>query len=322
MARDGFCLLRNVIDREAVLEGQRSISRALADHGWHFADRAGLELADDHPRPCGWSAQNGSPHSPSLDSHTIQALMQTPEILRVVEGPELFGLFGRLFGEPASTLDMKWLRCLGPAAGPAGGGLHMDNVYMSRGSSELTTAWVPCCDVPVELGGLVVLRGSNSLPGFQRLRDQYGEIDVDRSDLPSSFSDPVELAALDRGSRWMTANYRAGDVVLFTMKTLHGGLRNETPSTLRISCDLRFQPASDPSASHKHMSPPAESTELTNLVGFSNQGTSVGSGSRRRCTRNARRWPLRRRASSRRPRSASSRLRMPRADHGASSDPC
>ena len=88
--------------------------------------------------------------------------------------------------------------------------------------------------------------GAGSLVLFRFIRDSP-EVFV------SAACTPVELAALDRGSRWMTANYRAGDVVLFTMKTLHGGLRNETPSTLRLSCDLRFQPASDPSASLKHI---------------------------------------------------------------------
>ena len=69
-------------------------------------------------------------------------------------------------------------------------------------------------------------------------------MDVDRSAWPSlPATDPLELEALDSGARWLTANYRAGDVVVFTMKTLHAGTRNETRSQLRLSADLRFQPA-------------------------------------------------------------------------------
>ena len=51
---------------------------------------------------------------------------------------------------------------------PTHAGRSADNVYMGRGSDRLCTVWVPWSDVPVEHGGLVVLRGSNSLPGFER----------------------------------------------------------------------------------------------------------------------------------------------------------
>ena len=48
-------------------------------------------------------------------------------------------------------------------------------------------------------------------------------------------------------SHWVTAElYEAGDVVCFTMKTLHTGIRNATASSLRLSADVRFQPASAP----------------------------------------------------------------------------
>ena len=51
----------------------------------------------------------------------------------------------------------------------------MDNVYMGRGSGRLHTVWLPWHDVPVARGGLAVLSGSSSLPGFQRVRETYGQ---------------------------------------------------------------------------------------------------------------------------------------------------
>ena len=47
----------------------------------------------------------------------------------------------------------------------------VDNVYMGRGSDRLHTVWIPWARTPVELGGLVVLESSNSLPGFARMRN-------------------------------------------------------------------------------------------------------------------------------------------------------
>ena len=51
------------------------------------------------------------------------------------------------------------------------------------------------------------------------------------------------------GSRalcWVVVLHPAGDVVLFPMTLLHGSLTNQSPETMRLSCDVRFQPASDP----------------------------------------------------------------------------
>lgn len=55
-------------------------------------------------------------------------------------------------------------------------------------------------------------------------------------------SDRVPFVWLGQ-QRWVTTDYKAGDVVLFTMHTLHGGIRNETDHQLRLSADLRFQPS-------------------------------------------------------------------------------
>ena len=122
---------------------------------------------------------------------------------------------------------------------------------MGRGSARMTTAWVPWDDVPVEAGGLAVLAGSSSLPGFDRLRRTYAEADVSATDIEASWggsytTDPVELSAFDRGARWLTADYRAGDVLLFSMKTLHGAITNTASPTLRLSADVRWQPGADP----------------------------------------------------------------------------
>jgi ectoine hydroxylase-related dioxygenase (phytanoyl-CoA dioxygenase family) len=91
----------------------------------------------------------------------------------------------------------------------------------------MTTAWVPWDDVPVEAGGLAVLAGSSSLPGFDRLRRTYAEADVSATDIEASWggsytADPVELSAFDPAARWLTADYHAGDVLLFTVRALRG----------------------------------------------------------------------------------------------------
>ncbi|MCP3692569.1 MAG: hypothetical protein GY917_10280, partial [Planctomycetaceae bacterium] len=46
--------------------------------------------------------------------------------------------------------------------------------------------------------------------------------------------------------RLLTADFRAGDLILFSMTLLHGSLDNQSATgQIRLSCDVRWQPATD-----------------------------------------------------------------------------
>jgi ectoine hydroxylase-related dioxygenase (phytanoyl-CoA dioxygenase family) len=47
------------------------------------------------------------------------------------------------------------------------------------------------------------------------------------------------------GGQWQTSEFFAGDVILFGMHTMHASTTNLT-NRFRLSCDIRFQPASEP----------------------------------------------------------------------------
>jgi hypothetical protein len=159
--------------------------------------------------------------------------------LDLVESPEVMGFFLRLFATDAATYDYKWLRVVGPGQFT---GAHYDIVYMGRGTQNVCTLWTPIGDVPLELGPLAILVGSHR---FDRIRETYGKMDVDRDHVAGWFSsDPTDM--VDRhGGRWGTAEFRAGDVLVFGMYTMHGSLDNRS-DRYRISCDTRYQPANEP----------------------------------------------------------------------------
>lgn len=175
--------------------------------------------------------------------------------LLYAEDSPLARLFERVFGGPVRHFDYTWLRALAPGGRTAP---HMDSVFMNRGTWRLLTAWVPLGDVDPALGGLAVLEGS---PRLLELRQTYGRRDVDAycDDDPAADDlarqermvwngalpdDPVTLVAR-HGGRWLTADFHAGDVVVFPIWTVHLGLDNTTDA-LRLSCDLRYQPADEP----------------------------------------------------------------------------
>jgi hypothetical protein len=47
------------------------------------------------------------------------------------------------------------------------------------------------------------------------------------------------------GGRWLTTEYRASDVLIFSIFTVHASLDNQS-DRVRISSDSRYQLASDP----------------------------------------------------------------------------
>lgn len=176
---------------------------------------------------------------------------------RVVFGPEIFGFYEDFFGETVRAFDFKWLRAISPGLGtPA----HCDWVYMGRGTPRLLTCWIPYGDVPLEVGGLMVLEKSHQQAA--RIK-HYLEIDVDGycENRPKE----VEKMAVQGGSkhdgilsersdtlpekfntRWLTAEqWRMGDFITFNMTLVHGSLDNSS-DRVRLSSDTRYQRASEP----------------------------------------------------------------------------
>ena len=131
---------------------------------------------------------------------------------------------------------------------------------MGRGTTNLFTAWTPLGDIPHEIGGLLVLENSHK---YDRLRETYGRKDADeyctnRLEVPPSGPgggknigpggaltfDPVRLRQR-LGGRWLTADFRAGDLLTFSMFTVHCSLDNHSDQ-MRLSSDTRYQLSSEP----------------------------------------------------------------------------
>ena len=117
----------------------------------------------------------------------------------VVNSPGVLDFFGRLLGGAAMTYDYKW-----PRAVARGGntGAHYDVVYMGRGTKDLYTMWTPFGDIPLEMGTLAMCLGSQH---FTKIKQTYGEMDVDRDNVATGWfsEDPVEI--VDRyGGQWAT----------------------------------------------------------------------------------------------------------------------
>lgn len=229
LEEDGFLWLRGLIDRAAVAEARRVILE--------YMDRQ-QALVPGEPVLEG-VMQRGVKGVNMMGRKGVTA---DPAVLRVLEAPELFTLFAQLFDEQANTFDYKWLRAVGNEDYT---GAHYDVVYMGRGSQRLHTTWIPLGDIPVSQGTLAMCVGSHSAPAFEKLRQTYGRMDVDRDRIEGWFStDPLELAE-KYGGQWATSDFQMGDVMIFGMYAMHASTTNIT-DRYRLSCDVRFLPVSDP----------------------------------------------------------------------------
>lgn len=136
-------------------------------------------------------------------------------------------------------------------------GGHYDLIYLRAGTDKLCTSWIPLGDIPVEMGGLIYLEHSDAVG-----RKLEAEFSVKNAHLPpeeriSAYNrnmreggwistNLVDMA--DRfNSRWLIADYEAGDMVIHSPYMIHAATQNhDSLGRIRLSTDIRFQRADDP----------------------------------------------------------------------------
>jgi ectoine hydroxylase-related dioxygenase (phytanoyl-CoA dioxygenase family) len=243
MIEDGYLFLRDYLDREQVLEARAEITRRLSS----------LDRLDEN-YPVMEAVNKPGAAGPDMDALTGNNI---PLKKLLYSGP-MIEFYEQLLGGEVRHYDFTWFRAV--PGGGRGTYPHCDVVYMGRGTRNLFTAWTPIGDVPMETGGLMILENSHRLA--EKLHKYLGR-DVDayctnRADVPEIesgrklwqdwdgrlSSDPVSLRE-KLGGRWLTTEFRAGDVLTFGMGTVHASLDNQS-NCFRLSSDSRYQLASEP----------------------------------------------------------------------------
>ncbi|MBB6052713.1 phytanoyl-CoA dioxygenase family protein [Armatimonas rosea] len=249
MADDGYLFFRGALSRSGVTEARRECVRRLAEAG---RLEPGTDLMDAIPRREG------------TGSYFWAELAEGNAPLREVlySGP-MMAIFERLLGGTVRHYDFTWMRAVTPGGGTAP---HCDVVYMGRGTKNLYTAWTPLGDIPRSVGGLIVLEGSHKrhdITGSYLAQDvdsycengpvaeevRTGKIHWEHPETHApwdgAFSHDPPALRKQLGGRWLTADYAMGDVLIFSMATLHASLDNQG-DTIRLSSDTRYQRADEP----------------------------------------------------------------------------
>ncbi|MEZ0324406.1 MAG: phytanoyl-CoA dioxygenase family protein [Fimbriimonas sp.] len=243
MDEDGYLYLPGFYDREQVRGVRRAICEVLASEGL-------LDPGEDLEAAI---AKEGIEMYFRADIANNSSARKPLEEL--IYGDRIMSFFSHFLGGEAMHYDYTWLRTIAPGKGTYP---HCDVVYMGRGTKKLYTAWTPLGDIPLNVGGLVIVEGSHK---NEELRGTYCQMDVDtacqnrqnESELnaagyPGFGALSLDMPALREnltGHLLTAKEYRMGDLLIFSIYTVHGSLDNPSRE-IRISSDSRYQLASEP----------------------------------------------------------------------------
>lgn len=230
IAKNGYLFLRDILDHDIISEARLEIVSKLDAIGEIDPLYPTIEAID-----------SGTTTRKNIDIKAFMKDLRTGKAYRRLchEG-RIISFFEQFLGGPIRAFDYLWLRTV-----HMGGvtGCHYDVIYMGRGTQNLYTAWIPIGDVPLTEGALMILENSHKL---EDLRNTYGKKDVDRDKNVGWLSkDPVAVQK-KYGGRWLTTDFKQGDLLVFTMFTLHCSLDNCSPvNRIRLTSDSRYQLASE-----------------------------------------------------------------------------
>ncbi len=250
MAQDGYLYLRGALDSNQVLNAREACLEKLEKAGWL---EPGTDLRDAIAR----KSASGQYFNPELAD-------DNPVLLKLLYDGPMMALYERFFGVEVAHFDFTWMRAVGPGGSTQP---HCDLVYMGRGTHDLFTSWTPLGTTDLVLGGLMILENSHrrgDITGeyLKQDVDTYcaggpGETLVTEGKLhwehwqkpgkawSGDLSDNPAQLQKQFGIRWLTAEYAPGDLLIFSMKTVHASIENRTEH-IRLSSDTRYQRADQP----------------------------------------------------------------------------
>ena len=240
----GYLWLKHFLDRRAVLEFRRRFFAAFQDTGL---------LAPGSDPLVGIYA--GGDERKELARRRLMESVRWASYEAFCLSEPIWKFYEEVLGGPVYLHKRKIIRYTTPGD-PVCTGAHYDLTYLRAGTERVYTSWIPIGDIPVEMGGLVYLEGSDawgrkteaefsarnaSLPYEERISAYNRNMAAGgwlTKDLPSL------AERLD--TRWLVADYEAGDMMVHSGFMIHAATTNEAQDgRMRLSTDIRYQLVAD-----------------------------------------------------------------------------
>jgi len=246
LEKDGYLFLRRVLKRDDVFAARKEVFERI---------QAVDEIEPDAIEGIATGRSRRLELNPDLNAFW-SSVSEGPALRNVTHGTHLRTIFDHIYGEPAHAHDLMYLR---PTTVGCSTNFHYDYPFFAGDSERILTAWIPLGDIPISEGPLTVVEGSNH---FEDLVDPLRSIDFqdDRNNKKvqeAAYDNQTKLHPIDlieeRNTRLLSANFLAGDLVIFSGFLMHGSLDNHSPlGRVRLSCDVRYQPAADPATDSRY----------------------------------------------------------------------
>jgi len=146
MDENGYLYIKGFFPREIILEARKALKALIKTLARDGIFEEGQPLID--------GILKEGVHS----QFNTTTWKNQPAINRIVFGPEVHQSYNGFHGGAIRHFDDIWLRTMGCGHGTPP---HCDIVYMSRGTHRLYTDWIPYGEVPIEVGGFMILEKSH-----------------------------------------------------------------------------------------------------------------------------------------------------------------
>ncbi len=227
---EGFLFFRKFLPREAVLALRADLLDIVGRHGWRapgegrFGGRIDLDALNRVP-DTEMRDDIGVSASAYHDAQRLESLHRLPH------HPRLLEFYRRIFDADVLVHPRHIARMVTGHRVMAPTPPHQD-FPLIQGTANTWTCWIPLGDCPRSLGGLAVLRESHR-GGVQPIQ-------------PSKGAGGIAVPLCPQETLWATGDYAAGDIITFPSTTIHKALRCSQRDQIRLSLDVRYQPASEP----------------------------------------------------------------------------
>jgi hypothetical protein len=211
LREQGYWFFRDVLDPEAV--------------GWlrdlYMDELRDRDLVDAGSSEAVWNRRTPIAIDDGVTSSRFPRLREARAWETFVEHPGIIRFFSDLTGEAPDWLTASDYYRIVPPGQDRGEDAFSLRHQDAKGlpGLDFVTCWIPLENVDPDVGGLAILPGSHR---HGMVQDRW-------------FTQ--EFAPDDA---WARADYRVGDVLMFTGTTLHSGMRNGSADRFRFSLDIRL----------------------------------------------------------------------------------
>ena len=228
MQAEGYLFFSRLFEPERAEKVKQDILSILRQH---------CIIEDDGARDPMWS---GGPQPTEAEYMAVyDRIVRLDSFQQLARSAEIIAVLETLCEEPVQVWEQQLIRLVYPdpeAVSAQGVGAHQDgDPKLGYRASRFYTCWIALMDVDSTIGGLAVAPGSHCMG----LLESTGKVasSARETDAVAYGLDAEQLASA-------TADYAPGSAVVFISRMAHRGLPNHS-ERIRLSCDFRYQAASD-----------------------------------------------------------------------------